>query len=160
MTPSTLDIWQRLADKPCGKWLFSRLLCFKAPYFASIRPRFDELRPGHCRLAIRKRRAVLNHLGSVHAIAMCNMAELAAGTMTEVTVPATQRWIPKGMTVEYRKIARSDLVAVAAPRTPLDPAQAGEFLVDVTVRDTQDAIVFVAAVTMWVAPRKAVAADS
>lgn len=34
---------------------------------------------------------------------MCNMAELAGGTMTEVTVPSTHRWIPKGMTVEYLK---------------------------------------------------------
>jgi hypothetical protein len=31
------------------------------------------------------------------------MAELAGGTMTEVTVPTSHRWIPKGMTVEYLK---------------------------------------------------------
>jgi len=57
---------------------------------------------------------VLNHIGTVHAIAMCNMAELAGGTMTEVTVPATHRWIPKGMTVEYLKKAETDLIAIAS----------------------------------------------
>ena len=95
-----------------------------------------------------------NHIGSVHAIAMCNMAELAGGTMTEVTVPATHRWIPKGMTVEYLKLAKSNLVAVATPRAPLDVSAAGEFLVDVDVRDRDDESVFTALITMWVSPRR------
>ena len=47
---------------------------------------------------------------------MCNMAELAAGIMSEATVPASHRWIPKGMTVEYLKKAGTDLRAVAAWR--------------------------------------------
>jgi acyl-coenzyme A thioesterase PaaI-like protein len=151
---STLDIWKSFEARPGGKWAFSRLLCIKAPYFGSIRPRFEELRPGFCQVAIRRRRAVLNHFGSVHAIAMCNMAELAGGTMTEVTVPPTHRWIPKGMTVQYLKIAKSDLVAVATPRTQIDVSGAGEFQVDVTVRDQGGEAVFAALITMWVAPRK------
>lgn len=53
---------------------------------------------------------MLNHIGTVHAIAMCNMAELAGGTMTEVTVPSTHRWIPKGMTVEYLKRQKQTLL--------------------------------------------------
>src|SRR5688500_19950659 len=107
---STLDLLRWFAAKPVGKWAFSRLLCLKAPYFGSIRPRFVELRAGHCEVRMRKRRAVLNHIGSVHAVAMCNMAELAGGTMTEVSIPPTHRWIPKGMTVQYLKLARTDLV--------------------------------------------------
>lgn len=151
---TTLGLWQRFASMPGGKWAFSRLLCFKAPYFGSIRPRFEELAPGRCEVRIRKRRAVLNHIGTVHAIAMCNMAELAAGTMTEVTIPPSHRWIPKGMTVQYLKMARSDLVAVATPRSELDWSGAGEYLVEVIVRDQQAEPVFSALVTMWVAPRK------
>jgi len=151
---STLAIWQRCASKPAGKWAFSRLLCLKAPYFGSIRPRFEELRPEYCRLSIRKRRAVLNHLGTVHAIAMCNMAELAGGTMTEVTVPATHRWIPKGMTVEYLQKATTDLTAVATPGSVSDWSAPGEYRVNVTVHDRQDVPVFRAMITMWVTPRK------
>src|SRR3990167_4658029 len=94
---STLRIWQRLTSLPGGKWAFSRMICAKAPYFSTIRPEFVELRPGYCEVTIRKRRAVHNHIGTVHAIAMCNMAEVAAGIMTDVTIPATHRWIPKGM---------------------------------------------------------------
>ena len=154
MSRTTLDIWRFFASKPGGKWAFSRLLCLKAPYFGSIRPRFVHLRQEYCEVRIKKRRAVQNHLGSVHAIAMCNMAELAGGTMTEVTVPATHRWIPKSMTVNYLKIARTDLVAIASPHSALDLTAPGEFLVDVTVKDTGGEPVFNALITMWVAPRK------
>ena len=154
MRRTTLDLWQSFASKPAGKWAFSRLLCLKAPYFGSIRPRFAELRPEYCEVRMRKRRAVLNHIGTVHAVAMCNMAELAGGTMTEVTVPPTLRWIPKGMTVQYLKMARTNLVAIATPRSPIDWSVPGEFKVDVVVRDAQAEPVFEAVVTMWVAPRK------
>jgi len=155
MTRSTLELWQWFAAKPGGKWAFSRLLCLKAPYFGSIRPRFVELRPGHCEVRMRKRRAVLNHIGSVHAVAMCNMAELAGGTMTEVSIPPTHRWIPKGMSVQYLKLARTDLVAVATPRAQMDWSVPGEYQVDVAVQDGQGETVFEALITMWVAPRKA-----
>ena len=79
--------WRRLESKPLGKALFSRIICFKAPYFATIGPRFEELRPGYARVSMRKRRRVTNHIGTVHAIAMCNLAELAAGTLTEISIP-------------------------------------------------------------------------
>ena len=75
----------------------------KSTLFRQYFPLFIELKPNYCEISIKKKRSVLNHIGTVHAIAMCNMAELAGGTMTEVTVPTTHRWIPKGMTVEYLK---------------------------------------------------------
>jgi acyl-coenzyme A thioesterase PaaI-like protein len=150
----TLKIWQRFAKAPGGKWAFSKLVCLKAPYFASIHPLFEELKPEYCTVRIAKRRAVLNHFGTVHAIAMCNMAELSGGTMTEVTVPATHRWIPKGMTVEYLKKATTDLVAVATPVEKNDWSEAGEYRVKVEVRDMKDELVFKALITMWVSPKK------
>ena len=151
----TLALWQRLAALPAGKWLFSRMLCHKAPYFGTIRPRFARLEPGHCEVTMRKRRAVHNHIGTVHAIAMCNMAELAGGVMTEVTVPRTHRWIPKGMTVSYLKKATTDLVATATPVSEMDWSTAGDYPVQVVVRDAQGEAVFEAMITMWVSPKKA-----
>lgn len=111
--PPLLALWQRTTRLPAGKWLFSKLLCFKAPYFGSIAPRFERLEPGYCEVRISKRRAVQNHIGTVHAIAMCNMAELAAGTLTEVSIPTSYRWIPKGMTVDYVAKAETQLRAIA-----------------------------------------------
>jgi len=150
----TLSTWERLSARPAGKWLFSRLVSWKAPYFRSIKPSFVELRPGRCEVRIKKRRAVLNHLGTVHAIAMCNMAELAGGTMTEVTVPPDYRWIPKRMTVDYLKTAKSDLSAIAElDRLPAF-STATELPIPVTVQDASQQPVFRAVITMWVSPRK------
>jgi acyl-coenzyme A thioesterase PaaI-like protein len=149
----TLSAWQRMSQWPGGKWMFSKLVCLKAPYFSSINPRFEVLRPGYCEVHIRKRRAVLNHIGTVHAIAMCNMAELAGGTMTEVSIPATHRWIPKGMTVEYLKKAETSLRAIAELEPVPVLTDAAELPVTVRVLDMQDNLVFRAVISMWVSPK-------
>lgn len=151
---NTLRLWQRVSSAPAGRWAFSKLLCAKAPYFGSISPRFEVLQPERCEITVRKHRAVLNHLGTVHAIALCNMAELAGGMMTEVTVPSTHRWIPKGMTVEYLKKAGSDVRAIAKPVASGNWAVPGEYEVDVEVVDRDEQPVFKAVITMWVSPKK------
>ena len=148
----TLSVWLRLSKWVGGKWIFSRLVCFKSPYFSTIHPKFVALRPGYCEIHMKKRRSVLNHIGSVHAIAMCNMAELAGGTMTDVTIPASHRWIPKEMTVEYLHKAKTNLRAVAE-LAPI-PAFVGSIDLPVTVNilDVNDRLVFRAVITMWVSP--------
>ena len=153
--PSTLELWNKASALPAGKWTFTRMLCLKAPYFSSISPLFEELKPNSCKISIKKKRSVLNHIGTVHAIAMCNMAELAGGTMTEVTVPATHRWIPKDMTVEYLKKADTDLIAIATPvEDHYDWEKAGEYLVNVDVLDQHNDKVFHATITMWGSKKK------
>ncbi|MBL8645155.1 MAG: DUF4442 domain-containing protein [Rhodospirillaceae bacterium] len=159
-TTSVLNLWTRLSALPCGKWLFSKLVCFKAPYFASISPRMDELKPGSCVVSLKKRRRVHNHIGTVHAIAICNLAEFAAGTMTEATVPPTHRWIPKGMTVEYLKKAPTDLrgvasIDMAAFEASVAAGAGFDLPVMVSVTDTGGNEVFKAVITMWITPRKA-----
>lgn len=95
-----------------GKKIFSMLVCRKAPYFGTIKPLFEELEPGRCVIRMKKRKAVTNHLKTVHAIAMCNIVELAGGICTDVSVPPDVRWIPGGMTVEYLSLAKTDLTGV------------------------------------------------
>ena len=41
MRATVLQLYDRLARWPAGRWLFSRAVCFKAPYFASIAPRVE-----------------------------------------------------------------------------------------------------------------------
>lgn len=51
--------------------------------------------PNHCEVVIPKRRSVQNHIGTVHAIAMCNGLEMAMGGLAESTIPpSSKRWIP------------------------------------------------------------------
>ncbi|MDR3426554.1 hotdog fold domain-containing protein [Silvimonas sp.] len=153
-SPALLQMWQRCSRLPAGNWLFSWLVCLKAPYFGSISPRFDVLEPGKAQVSIKKRRKVQNHIGTVHAIAMCNMAELAAGTMTDVTIPVTHRWIPKGMTVEYLKKAETHLRAVATVTAPADWGTGMDLPVKVEVLDSNEQLVLLATVTMWVSAKK------
>jgi acyl-coenzyme A thioesterase PaaI-like protein len=150
---SALNIWARLTRWPFGKWLFTRVVCFRAPYFASIAPCFVELRAGRCVVTMRKRRAVTNHIGTVHAIAVCNLAELAAGTMTEATVPASHRWIPKGMTVEYLRKADSDLTGTATIEPIPTFGAAADVPVGVVITNASGIEVMRAVITMRISPR-------
>lgn len=150
---NALAAWQRFETLPLGKILFSRAVCFKAPYFSSISPRFEELRPGFARVSMRKRRSVTNHIGTVHAIAMCNLAEIAAGTLTEVSIPPSMRWLPKGMQVDYLRKAETDVEATATLPT-VEEGAARDVPATVEVKDREGQVVCRAVITMWVTPRK------
>ena len=147
------SLWHSLADKPLGKALFSRIICWKAPYFSTIAPRFEELRPGYARVSMPKRRAVHNHIQTVHAIAICNLAELGAGTMMEASLPATMRWLPKGMSVQYLKKAESGLTAECTA-TDIAEGPARDVVVSVDVKDVAGNVVAHADINMYVSPKK------
>jgi acyl-coenzyme A thioesterase PaaI-like protein len=147
-----LSMYQRLRGYPLGKRIFSKLVCINAPYFDTVKPLFRELKPGEAVVTMKKRRRVTNHLGSVHAIAMCNISELAAGTMVEVSLGREFRWIPKSMNVEYEKIAKSDLTAVASVDVDsLNREQ--DIVIPVSLTDVAGTEVFRAAITMYISKR-------
>lgn len=152
--PGVLKMYEAFASKPMGKALFSKAVTLKAPYFRSISPKVEVLEPGRCEVTAKKRWGVTNHIGTFHAIAMCNMAELAAGLMTDVSIPTDMRWIPKGMTVEYLKKAETDLRAIATPGIEVESGQSVELPVNVEVKDKNDVTVFRATISMWVTPKK------
>jgi acyl-coenzyme A thioesterase PaaI-like protein len=152
--PSALALFRRLGGSAAGRWLFSRLVCFQAPYFGSIAPVVDELAPGRCVARLRDRRRVRNHLGTVHAIALCNLAELTGGLCTDATIPPSMRWIPKGMTVRYLRKARGRMTATCSVPA-VDDGAARDVVAHVDVRDAAGEVVFDADITMYVSPRRA-----
>jgi acyl-coenzyme A thioesterase PaaI-like protein len=116
--PNVADLYKKTTTFPVvgplvGDRLFSLAFSQKAPYFASIRPRFTVIEPNHAELVIPKRRAVQNHIGTVHAIALCNGLEAAMGALAEATIPKNKRWIPKGMDISYTAKATSDITCIA-----------------------------------------------
>ena len=149
-----LALWSKLGRSAAGRWLFTRLVCFRAPYFASIAPRIEALERGRCVARIAHRRRVTNHIGTVHAIAMCNLAELVAGLGTDVSVPRSMRWIPKGMRVSYLAKANGPLRATAKIPPIDEAAGAHELEVPVAVEDAQGVRVFEATIAMWVSPKR------
>ena len=155
-TPALLKTYRTFKRLPFGEWLFSRAVCWKAPYFGSIGPTITRLEPGRCEATIADRRRVHNHIGTVHAIALCNLAELCAGVMTDASLPSAMRWIPKGMTVRYLKKAAGRMHAVATPGIAIEARDHGYDLpVRVDIRDASGETVFDAEITMWLSPRAA-----
>lgn len=154
MAASVLELFRRFSGLPLGRRLFTRAVTRRAPYFASIRPLVEELDTGRCVVSIRNRRRVHNHTGTVHAIAMANMCELAAGLMTDVTIPPGMRWIPRGMTIEYRNKATTDLRAIATGTAPAETDRAADMPVAVDVLDLDGKVTVHAVITMYVSPKK------
>jgi acyl-coenzyme A thioesterase PaaI-like protein len=162
--PQVLRLYRRWARRPFGTRLFSLAVAYKAPYFRTVRARFVDLAPGRGEVRARNRWAVHNHIGTFHAIACCNLAELAAGTTMEATLPVSHRWIPKGMSVGYLAKAETDLRAVATvpDLSGLADDESREVVVPVDVIDTGGRTVVHADITMWVSPkrRKETSADA
>ena len=158
-----LSLWRTTTTLPVvgasvGKRVFSLAFAQKAPYFATIRPRFTVVEPNRAELVIPKRRGVHNHLGTVHAIALCNGLEAAMGALAEVSIPADKRWIPKGMEVAYTAKATSDITCIAET----DPGQwtGDDPDVPVRVRGVRDdgTVVIEGVIKLWVTPKKKPAA--
>ena len=143
----TLKVYKRLAQFPLGRRVFSKMICLLTPYFSSIKPVITELDHGYCSVSMKKRRAVTNHIKTVHAIAMCNIAELSGGLLTEVSLPKGTRWLPSGMSVQYLKKAQTDLIAIADGRN-IDWDDEGDKMVPVEIKDINDEVVFTAKITM------------
>lgn len=137
-----------------GRWMFARTVCRQAPYFGTIAPAFLELAPSICRVSMRKRRSVENHIRGVHALAIGNLCELAAGMVTEVSIPSTLRWLPKGMTIEYLRRAMSDVTATARLLKNEWTGATENVAVPVTVVDSSGTEVVRAVITMHVTPKK------
>ena len=152
--PQVLDLWTKASALPAGKRVFSVLFSQKAPYFATIRPRFTVIEPNHAELVITKRRRVHNHLKTVHAIALCNGLEAAMGALAEATVPAGKRWIPKGMEVAYTAKADSDITCIA--ETDPDQWTGDDPDVPVRVRGVRadGAVVIDGVIKLWVTEKK------
>lgn len=101
--------YRQLEQWPGGRKLFTLAVCRRAPYFSTVRPRLLTLEQDFCSALIQKRRAVENHIRTLHVIAICNGLEFAMGVMAEVSIPPHLRWIPKGMEVRYTGKADSDI---------------------------------------------------
>jgi acyl-coenzyme A thioesterase PaaI-like protein len=128
------EAWDRLAGLPGGKRLFSRMIGLAAPYTGSIGAQVEELERGHARAHLDDRRAVRQHLGSVHAIALCNLAELCGNLAVAYTLPDGMRFIVAGLAIDYTKKARGRITATCDLYVPEERAQR-DLDVPVVLRD-------------------------
>ncbi len=154
MAHPIINMYRKAASVPGGQKAFSLIVCNRAPYFGSISPTFTALDAGYAEVTIKNRRAVRNHIGTVHAIAMCNMAELAGGTMTEVSIPRSMRWIPSGMQVDYiKKAVTKTLRAQARFQGEINEGVKQDAAVEVEILDDNNEVVCRCIIKMFVSPK-------
>jgi acyl-coenzyme A thioesterase PaaI-like protein len=121
-----LSAWRTLSPRPGGRWLFTQLVKWMIPYTGSVSPRMEILEPGYARISITQRRRLEQHLGSIHAIALMNLAEFASGAAMTTALPAGYRGIVTKMSIEYFKKARGTVTAESRPKLP-DLTVEGEY---------------------------------
>jgi acyl-coenzyme A thioesterase PaaI-like protein len=150
--PSTLPAqFAALNRYPGGRLLFSWLVGRLVPYSGSIGARVEALGQGTAVVSLRDRRAVRNHLGSVHAIALVNLAELTSGLAMLTAAGDGVRGIVTGLEIRYLKKARGPLIATSTA-TPPAITQPMPAQVTATIHDASGEAVAEATVQWLLAP--------
>lgn len=158
---SLLAMWQRFSTVPGGQWLFNVLMARMVPYTGALGARVVDLSPGHAVCVLHDRRGVRNHLDSVHAVALANLAELCSGTAMLTALPPGSRGIVVRIEIDYLKKARGTLTARADVQMP-PVTKPTEMYPEAAIFDVAGDIVAKARVTWKVQPaeRKAVRAET
>ena len=129
-----MERWSRAKGSRLCRRLFSRALGRFAPYTGTIGARVEELEPGHSSVTMRDRKAVRNHLNSVHAVAMANLTEVSGSLAIIASMQPNTRMIPVRLETEYVKKARGLLTAEGSCEPP-EPGFEGELQGNVVIRD-------------------------
>ena len=131
------------------------------PYTGSLGARIVELRPEFARTELRERRAVRNHLRSVHAIALANLAELTGNMVLQYSLPDDMRFIVTEMRIVYTKKARGTIIGTS--QCDLSELTEGpdrkSYDIEVRLSDASDDTVATAVLTSLVGPKKRSAAS-
>ena len=147
------ESYDKLKHLPGGKRLFSKLIGKAAPFTGTIDARVVKLEQGHAVVEMKDRRAVRNHLNSVHAIALMNLAEMTTGLAFTYSIPADARAILTGLSIDYLKKGRGTLRGECWCEVPSDNTRR-EIEITGSLRDTRGDEVAVARARWLVGPRK------
>jgi acyl-coenzyme A thioesterase PaaI-like protein len=151
------EAWNRLGALPLGDRVFSRIVGLMAPYTGTVGARVVELRPNYSRVVLRDRWSVRNHLTSVHAIALANLAELTGNIALAYTLPDDARFIVAGFDIEYLAKARGTITGICDQQLP-QSSEKREYPVVVEMFDAKQTLVARATLRTLVGPKKRAAA--
>ena len=115
------------------------------PYTGALGARVEELAPGRARVSLQERRAVRNHLRSIHAVALVNLGELATGLATITALRPGVRGIVTRLEARYHAKARGRVEALCRLEGEPAPGETLEAVARITDASGRE----VATVTAW-----------
>ncbi len=151
--PALRSYWNWLSVLPLGKWIFSRAIGWMAPYSGSISARVQTLEPGFGVVQLSDHRKVRNHLKSVHAVALVNLAEIATGLTLMNSLPDNTRGILTGLDIRYLKKARGILTASCHCQIPTDNREQ-EVRLETEIVNTDNEVVATAQAQWLIGPEQ------
>ena len=107
------NLFDHLKQFPLGKYVFSGIVAFYAPYTSSISPYVEHLDQVSCHASMEDRPWLRNPFQSIHAVALSNLGEFASGMVmvTALQYATSVRGIVTKIDTEYYKKARGTITA-------------------------------------------------
>ncbi len=136
-----IKMWNKLGHSAAGRKLFNFMLGRTVPYSGNIKAQVLTLGDGKVTIAMNDRRAVRNHLKSIHAIALANLGELASGMAMFSKIPNSTRAIVVDLDIKYLKKARGRLIATGTANPPDVVSEPTRSIVEAEIKDSSGDIV-------------------
>ncbi|OTG84051.1 DUF4442 domain-containing protein [Acinetobacter sp. ANC 4648] len=119
--------------------LWSKAFGRVVPMVGTAHIKYIEVSPSQVIVEIKNHRAMQNHIGQLHAVAMALLAETATGFVTGMNVPDTSIVLIKSIQIDYKRPSKGDMRAVATLTDEqiqlIQNSDKGETLVTVVITD-------------------------
>lgn len=142
------DAWRATRKVPFGDKIFAFALGRIVPYTGALGSEVKVIEKGRCLVELSDRRIVRNHLGSIHAMALANLAEICSGLCMLYTIGNQYRGILSGFQISYFKKARGRLFAECLFSPSEDTLKNPEIKIPVVIKNS-DGVVVAEAVATW-----------
>jgi len=136
-----VKMWNKFGHSSIGRKFFNFMLGRVVPYSGNIKAEVQTLGDGKVTIAMNDRRAVRNHLKSIHAIALANLGELASGMAMFSKIPNSTRAIVVDLDIKYVKKARGRLIATGTANPPDVITEPTKSIVEAEIKDASGDIV-------------------
>ena len=136
-----IKMWAKYGHSAIGRKIYNFMLGRFVPYSGNIKAEVLSLGDGEVKIAMKDRRAVRNHLKSIHAIALANLGELASGLAMYSRVPNSTRAIVVDLEIKYLKKARGLLIATGKANPPKVIESSIKSVVEAEIKDAEGDVV-------------------